>query len=107
MRYKVVPVRQGLEMLGWGIWDDEVSPKLHDAGVRPALCSLDGEKELFFRFMTGAYSWLGHCEAQGLDLQAGPVRMDVYSDGDERGGVLVQHEAAGTGGPAIRSYPLG
>lgn len=105
MRYKVVPVRQGLEMLGWGIWDDEVSPQLHAEGIKPALCSLDGERELFFRYMSGAWAWLGKCEEQGLDLQAGPVRMDVYGD-EDRGGVVVTHESATRNGPAIRVYPL-
>lgn len=105
MRYRVVPIRQGLQMMGWGIWDDEVSPHLAAVGVKPVLCSLDGERELFFPYMSGAWSWLGKCEEQGLDLRAGRVRMDVYAD-DDRGGVVVTHESASGAGPAIRVYPL-
>lgn len=106
MRYKVVPVRQGLEMLGWGIWDDEVSPQLHEQEIEPVLCSLDGEKPLHFRYMAGAWHWLGECEARGLDLKAGPVRMEVYSDDDARGGVVLTRESVTDTGPAIRCYPL-
>jgi hypothetical protein len=105
MRYKVVPTRAGLEMTGWGIWDDEVSPALQAAGLKPVLCSLDGEQALSFRYMTGAWSWLSKCEEAGLDLEAGPVQMEVYTD-DDRGGVLLTRESSKSTGPAVRVYPL-
>lgn len=105
VRYKPVPYRRGLEMLGWAIWDEKVSPKLDEEGLDPVFCSLDGEKPLTFRYLTGAYSWLAWCEEHGLDLEAGNVRADVYSDGRE-GGVVIIHESRDPGGPAVMGHPL-
>jgi hypothetical protein len=105
MRYKVMPLRHGLEMRGWGIWDDKISPALADNDVRPVMCSLDGKNPLVFRYMTGAYSWLALCEQGGLDLESGGVRADVYSDGRE-GGVVIIHEGRDSDGPVIRDHPL-
>lgn len=104
MRYKVVPARRGLELQGWAIWDEEVSPRLHLFGYKPAFCSLDGENPLVFQFMTGAYNWLAECEKKGLELDAGNVRADVYGD-DVHGGVVIMSERGGEG-PAVNSWPL-
>jgi hypothetical protein len=104
-RYKVVPHRQGLEVSGWGIWDEKLSPSLHVFGYEPTFCSLDGETPLLFPYMTGAYGWLAWCEAHGLDLEAGNVRTDVYGDA-QSGGVIVVSERGGEG-PAVNAWPLG
>jgi hypothetical protein len=104
MRYKVVPARRGLEMQGWGIWDEAISPRLHLFGYKPALCSLDGENPLLFRYMTGAYNWLAECEKNGLDLEAGDIRADVYGD-DVHGGVVIMSERGGEG-QSVNTWPL-
>lgn len=104
MRYRVVPLRQGLEMTGFGIWDEEISPGLVEQDVKPFVCSLDGQTPLRFNYMTGAYSWLARCEAHGLDLEAGDMRADVYSNG-EQGGTVVVHRERGTG-RAVVDHPL-
>jgi hypothetical protein len=105
MRYQVVPYRRGLEMLGWSIWDQAVSPQLNEEEVSPAMCSLDGQTPLLFRYMSAAYAWLALCEASGLNLEAGDVRTDVYDNG-QGGGVVITAEGRRGTGPAIVAHPL-
>lgn len=105
MRYRVVPYRQGLEMQGWGIWDEQLSPSLLARDVKPILCSLDGVKPLLFRFMSGAYGWLAECERRGLDLESNSMRVDVYSNGQD-GGVTVIHESRSRGERIVSDHPL-
>jgi hypothetical protein len=90
---------------GWGIWDEDLSPVLQAEGHRPFLCSLDGHTPVLFPYMTTAWSWLSGCEAAGLDLQAGSVRIDVYDNG-QGGGVLLTSEGRRGDGPSVVAHPL-
>lgn len=107
MRYIVVPMREGMTLKGFGIWDQKLSPELHDAGVEPAFCSLDGEHPLVFGYMAGAYRWLARCERAGLDLEGKPGSVDVYSVGNgEDGAVMVRHRPVGRSTDrVVREWP--
>lgn len=105
MRYKVV-VAKLAGVAGWGIEDVKLTPKLREAGMAPALCSLDGETPLVFPYMTRAYAWLAQCERAGLDMEDEPGFIRVYTDATARMGHLqVSKVPDQKPGPVVRELP--
>lgn len=102
MRYKVVS-RTSAGVDGWAIEDRQLTPALREAGVTPAVCSLDGKTPLTFETMTGAFRWLATCERAGLDMGGEPGMFRVYTDATGRGGLAVSKH--GGEGPTVREIP--
>ena len=105
MRYKVV-AHKVAGAHGWAIEDKKLTPRLRAAGMDPALCSLDGEKPLVFRYMTRAYAWLAQCERAGLDMEDEPGFIRVYTDATARvGHMRVNKVPDQKPGPVVRELP--
>ncbi|TJZ95059.1 hypothetical protein [Actinacidiphila oryziradicis] len=86
MKYTVVPWRDSNDVLrGFAIWDDEISPGLKEAGLRP-YCSLNGVELVFMRFTQG-WQWIADCMARGLDMGTPGMTIRTYNVGPG-GGVV-------------------
>lgn len=104
MRYQVVSHKTAGTMC-WAIEDVSLTPRLREAGISPALCSLDGKSPLLFKYMVRAYRWLAECERAGLDMGDESGMFRVYTDASGRGGLQVRKIPDGSAGPVVREVP--
>lgn len=104
MRYKVV-THNVAGITVWGIEDTTLTPRLREAGMSPALCSVDSETPLAFGYMTAAYRWLARCERAGLDMGDEAGMFTIYTDAEAQasGGTVKVNKVPGYApGPVVR-----